>query len=178
LTASKVRSRAPNQVVVVRRVSAVRVECQDWTLLGGRRQLLRLLGVDVRSCNRQRSHCGWRRLFPRRGAKVGSMPTPERAAAAMGCSLLNDAETSRGPWTAATLAGSESLGEVATPTSTPCVSPGATIGRFLAAGDRVLAPARHLLEHRSRALAPLEVFGAALGTSNSSRSAYGASRPR
>jgi hypothetical protein len=40
---------------------------------------------------------------------------------------------------------SESLGEVATPTCTPCVSPGATIGRFLAAGDRVLEPARHLL---------------------------------
>jgi hypothetical protein len=70
--------------------------------------------------------------------------------------------------TAATLAGSESLGEVATPTCTPCVSPGATIGRFLAAGDRVLEPARHeparhLLEHRSRELALNEVFGAALG---------------
>jgi hypothetical protein len=64
--------------------------------------------------------------------------------------------------TAATLAGSESLGEVATPTCTPCGSPGATIGRFLA-GDRVLEPARQLLEHRSRALAPSEVFGAALG---------------
>jgi hypothetical protein len=38
-----------------------------------------------------------------------------------------------------------------------------TIGRFLAAGDRVLAPARQLLEHRSRARAPSEVFGAALG---------------
>jgi hypothetical protein len=59
--------------------------------------------------------------------------------------------------------GSDSLGEVATPTCTPCVSPGATIGRFLAAGDRVLAPARQLLEHRSRARAPSEVFGAALG---------------
>ena len=47
----------------------------------------------------------------------------------------------------------------------PAVRPpgGATIGRFLAAGDRVLAPARQLLEHRSRARAPSEVFGAALG---------------
>jgi hypothetical protein len=42
-----------------------------WTLVGGRRQLLRLLGVDVRSCNQQRSHRGWRRPFPTRGAKVG-----------------------------------------------------------------------------------------------------------
>ena len=75
--------------------------------------------------------------------------------------------------TAATLARLESLGEVATPTCTPCVSPGCDDRRFLAAGDRVLAPARHLLEHRSRARAPSEVFGAALGTSNSSRSAYG-----
>ena len=39
---------------------------------------------------------------------------------------------------------------------------GATIGRFLAAGGRVLAPARQLLEHRSSELAPSEVFGAAL----------------
>jgi hypothetical protein len=39
---------------------------------------------------------------------------------------------------------------------------GARIGRFLAAGDRVLAPARQLLEHRSSELAPIEVFGAAL----------------
>src|SRR5215211_185994 len=30
---------------------AVRVESLDWTLVGGRRQLLRLLCVDVRSCN-------------------------------------------------------------------------------------------------------------------------------
>ena len=52
---------------------------------------------------------------------------------------------------------SASLGEVATPTGTPCLSPGATIGCFLAAGDRVLrlpascrrsAPAR-LLSSRS-----------------------------
>ena len=47
----------------------------------------------------------------------------------------------------------------------PAVRPpgGATIGRFLAAGDRVLAPARQLLEHRSTARALSEVFGAALG---------------
>jgi hypothetical protein len=65
--------------------------------------------------------------------------------------------------TAATLAGSESLGEVATQPCTPWVGPGATIGRFLAAGDRVLAPARQLLSRRSSALALLEVVGAALG---------------
>ena len=59
------------KVVAVRRVPAVRVESLDWTLVGGRRQLLRLLGVDVRSCNQPRSHRGWRRPFPRRGAKVG-----------------------------------------------------------------------------------------------------------
>jgi hypothetical protein len=59
------------KVVAVRRVPAVRVECLDWTLVGGRRQLLRLRGVDVRSCNQQRWHRGWRRPFPRRGAKVG-----------------------------------------------------------------------------------------------------------
>jgi hypothetical protein len=56
----------------VRRVPAVRVESLDWTLVGGRRQLLRLLGVDVRSCNQQRSHRGWRRPFPRHMAKVGA----------------------------------------------------------------------------------------------------------
>ena len=62
---------AESKVVAARRVPAVRVESLDWTLVGGRRQLLRLLGVDVRSCNQQRSHRGWRRPFPRRGAKVG-----------------------------------------------------------------------------------------------------------
>jgi hypothetical protein len=62
---------AESKVVAVRRVPAVRVESLDWTLVGGRRQLLRLLGVDVRSCIEQRSHRGWRRPFPRRGAKVG-----------------------------------------------------------------------------------------------------------
>jgi hypothetical protein len=39
----------------------------------------------------------------------------------------------------------------------------ATIGRFLAAGDRLLAPARQLLLHRSGALALIAVFGVALG---------------
>jgi hypothetical protein len=39
------------KVVAVRRVPAVRVESLDWTLVGGRHQLLRLLGVDVRSSN-------------------------------------------------------------------------------------------------------------------------------
>ena len=58
-----------SKVVAVRRVPAVRVESLDWTLVGGRRQLLRLL--DVLSCSQQRSHRGWRRPFPRRGAKVG-----------------------------------------------------------------------------------------------------------
>jgi hypothetical protein len=57
--------------VAVRRVPAVRVESLDWTLVGGRRQLLGLLGVDVRSGNQQRSHRGRRRPFPRRGANVG-----------------------------------------------------------------------------------------------------------
>jgi hypothetical protein len=56
--------------VAVGRVPAVRVESLDWTLVGGRRQLLWLLCVDVRSCYQQRSHRGWRRPFPRRGAKV------------------------------------------------------------------------------------------------------------
>src|SRR5215218_847257 len=36
-------------------VPAGRVESLDWTLVGGRRQLLRLLGVDVRSCNQHRA---------------------------------------------------------------------------------------------------------------------------
>jgi hypothetical protein len=58
---------AESKVVAVRRVPAVRVESLDWTLVGGRRQLLRLLCVDVRSCNQQRSHRGWRRPFSRRG---------------------------------------------------------------------------------------------------------------
>jgi hypothetical protein len=40
-----------SKVVAVRRVPAVRVESLDWTLVGGRHQLLRLLGVDVRSSN-------------------------------------------------------------------------------------------------------------------------------
>jgi hypothetical protein len=49
----------------------MRVESLDWTLVGGgRRQLLRLLYVDVPSCHQQRSHRSWRRSFPRRGAKV------------------------------------------------------------------------------------------------------------
>jgi hypothetical protein len=62
---------AESKVVAARRVPAVRVESLDWTLVGGRRQLLRLLCLDVRSCNQQRSHRGSRRPSPRRGAKVG-----------------------------------------------------------------------------------------------------------
>jgi hypothetical protein len=55
---------AESKVVAVRRVPAVRVESLDWTLVGGRRQLLRLLGVDVRSCIEQRSHRGWASAVP------------------------------------------------------------------------------------------------------------------
>jgi hypothetical protein len=65
------RSRARIQGRGRAAVPAVRVESLGWTLVGGRRQLLRLLGVDVRSCNQQRSHRGRPRPFPRRGAKVG-----------------------------------------------------------------------------------------------------------
>ncbi len=39
-------------------VQTVRVECLDWTLVVGRRQLLRLLGVYVRHYNQQRPHRG------------------------------------------------------------------------------------------------------------------------
>ena len=55
----KFRSQAAeSKIVAVRRVPAVRVESLDWTLVGGRRQLLRLLCFDVRSCASQRSHAG------------------------------------------------------------------------------------------------------------------------
>src|SRR5215218_6416669 len=40
------------------------------------------------------------------------------------CSFLDAAETSRGPWNRSHAGGLESLGEVATPTCTPWVSPG------------------------------------------------------
>jgi hypothetical protein len=64
----KFRSRAPeSKIVAVRRMPALRVESLEWTLVGGRRQLLRLLCVDVCSCNQQRSHRGWRRPFPGAG---------------------------------------------------------------------------------------------------------------
>jgi len=39
-------------------VETVRVECLDWTLVLGRRHLLRLLGVYVRHYNQQRPHRG------------------------------------------------------------------------------------------------------------------------
>jgi hypothetical protein len=39
-------------------VQTVRVECLDWTLVLGRRHLLRLLGVYVRHYNQQRPHRG------------------------------------------------------------------------------------------------------------------------
>jgi hypothetical protein len=76
-TAPKAPLQGAEPKVVAVRVPAVRVESLDWTLVGGRRQLLRLLGVDVRSCNRQRSHHGWRRPFPRRGGKVVDADTGE-----------------------------------------------------------------------------------------------------
>lgn len=55
---------------------------------------------------------------------------------------------------------------------------GATIGRFLAAGGRVLAPARQPLEHRSSALALIEVFGAALGDPPTAAARHRARRGR
>jgi hypothetical protein len=76
---------------------------------------------------------------------------------------LNDAETSRGPWHRSHAGGSASLGEVRPQPARRGSARGATIGRFLAAGDRVLAPARPAAGHRSTARAPSEVLGAALG---------------
>ena len=64
--------------------------------------------------------------------------------------------------TAATLAPPNPLARLQLQPARRASARGATIGRFFAAGDRFLEPVRHLQEHRSRELAPIEVFGAAL----------------
>jgi putative transposase len=51
--------RAPKANVYAERwVQTVRAECLDWTLVLGRRHLLRLLGAYIRHDNQQRPHCG------------------------------------------------------------------------------------------------------------------------
>jgi putative transposase len=55
-------------------VQTVRAECLDWTLVLGRRQLLRLLGTYVGHYNRQRPHRGLALAVPD-GRDQGSMRT-------------------------------------------------------------------------------------------------------
>jgi transposase InsO family protein len=51
--------RAPRANAYAERwVQSVRAECVDWTLVLGRRHLLRLLGIYVRHYNQQRPHRG------------------------------------------------------------------------------------------------------------------------
>jgi putative transposase len=60
-------------------VQTVRAECLDWTLVVGRRHLLRLLRAYVRHYNQQRPHRGLALAVPKAGERQSSQVSPRKA---------------------------------------------------------------------------------------------------
>jgi putative transposase len=59
-------------------VQTVRAECLDWTLVCGRRHLLRLLRAYVRHYNQQRPHRGLALAVPEAGERTSSQVNPRK----------------------------------------------------------------------------------------------------